>query len=518
VLLALCAVAFAARAQAVVLIPAAATAPVLLVLLERRALRSLRSFAVLYGLLAAGAAAAAVATVARGRSPLSLLGAYRAATDSDYSAGTVLRYVLYHVAELDLYLGIVPFAALLALWLGARSLPRRVRVFAAATLPLVAFLVVVVAAFASQPSVARIEERNMFYVAPFALIALLAFVSDEAIRPRLHVLMTAAAVAAVLPVFIPYPRLITTSAVSDTFALLPWWWVQDRGIHLDDLRWVVLAVGAIAAVAFVLVRGRVALVLPLLVGAYFAATTFVVENGRHGLHRASVGSLWAGIRVQHPDWIDRAAGSGADVAYLWTGKLSAYTIWENEFFNRSFGRVLDLTGPSPGGLPELPVERRPDGRLADADGPVRAQFVLADGSVDVAGRPIARDPRIGLVLYRTRGPVVVLTKVEGLYPNDTWSAKNVTYTRVACPGGRLSVLLASDPSLFRRPQVVVARSAGVVRTAMIAPAGQSRLTVPLRRGAGGVCRVQFAVARTAVPGPTDPRPLGAHFLRFDYRR
>ena len=517
VLLALCGLAFAARAQAIVLIPAAATAPVLLVLWEGRGVRALRPFAALYGLLAAGGTAAVLATVARGRSPFSLLGAYRAATDSDYSVGTVLRYVLYHVAELDLYLGIVPFAALLALWLGARSLPRRARVFAAASLPLVAFLVVVVAAFASQPSVARIEERNMFYVAPFALIALLCVVSDEAIRPRLGPLVTAAVVAAVLPVFIPYPRLITTSAVSDTFALLPWWWVQDRGIHLDDLRWVVLAVGAVAAAALVLLRGRVALVLPLLVGAYFAATTFVVENGRHGLHRASVGSLWAGIRVQHPDWIDRAAGRDGDVAYLWTGKLSAYTIWENEFFNRSFGRVLDLTGPSPGGLPELPVARRPDGGLAAADGPVRAQFVLADGSVDVAGRPVARDPRIGLVLYRTGGPVVVLTKVEGLYPNDTWSGKNVTYTRVACAGGRLSVLLASDPSLFERPQVVVARSAGVVRSTRIAPAGQSRLAVPLRRGAGGVCRVRFTVARTAVPGPPDPRPLGVHFLRFDYR-
>jgi hypothetical protein len=518
VVLVLCAVAFAARAQAIVLIPAAATAPILLAVFERRGMRALRPFAVLYGLLAAGAAAAVLATVARGRSPLSLLGAYRAATDSDYSAATVLRYVLYHVSEFDLYVGIVPFAALLALWLAARSLPLRARVFAAASLPLVAFLIVVVAAFASQPSVARIEERNMFYAAPLALIALLAVATDDAIRPRLRWLVTAAAVAAVLPVFIPYARLITTSAVSDTFALLPWWWVQDRGIHLDDLRWVVLAVAAVAAAALVLVPRRLALVLPVLVGAYFAAMSFVVENGRHGLHRASVGSLWAGIRVAPPDWIDRAAGRGASVSYLWTGKLSAYTIWENEFFNRSFGTVVDLTGPSPGGLPELPVERRPDGRLTGAGGPVRAQFVLADGSVDVAGRAVARDPRIGLVLYRTRGPVVLLTKVEGLYPNDTWSGKNVTYSRVACPGGRLSVLLASDPSLFQRPQVVVARSAGVVRTARIAPAAQRRLTVPLRRGAGGVCRVRFTVARTAVPGPADPRPLGAHFLRFDYRR
>ena len=515
-LLALCGLAFAARAQAVVLVPAVATAPILLALVEGRGLRALRPFAALYGVLAAGAVAAVAATVARGRSPLSLLGAYRAATDNDYSVGGVVRYLLYHVAELDLYLGIVPFAALLALWLAPRSLPRHARVFAAASLPLVAYLVVLVAAFASQPSVARIEERNMFYVTPLALIALLAVVAGDA-RPRRRVLAAAAAAAAVLPFFIPYPRLITTSAVSDTFALLPWWWVQDRGIHLDDLRWVVLAVSAAAAAAFLLLPRRVALVLPVLVGAYFAATSFVVENGRHGLHRASVGSLWAGIRVANPDWVDRAVGRDAEVSYLWTGKLGAYTNWENEFFNRSFGTVYDLTGPSPGGLPETPAVRRDDGRLVADGTPVRAGYVLADGSVDIGGRAVARDARIGLGLYRVRGPVVVLTHVDGLYPNDTWSGKQVTYTRVRCTGGRLTVLLGSDPALFDRAQVVTARSGPAVRVARVAPSAQTRLSIPLHP-AGGVCRVRFTVGRTAVPGPGDPRPLGAHFLRFDYRR
>jgi hypothetical protein len=517
-LLVLCGVVFAARAQAVVLVPAAATAPVLLALFERRPLRTLRRFAPLYGLLAAGAAGAVLVSAARGRSPLSLLGAYRAATDSSYTVGTVLRYVLYHVAELDLYLGFVPFAALLALWLAPRSLPPAGRVFAAASLPLVAYLVLLVAAFASQPSVARIEERNMFYVAPLALIALLALV--DGIQPRRAVLLAAGAVAAVLPVFIPYPRLITTSAVSDTFALLPWWWVQDRGIHLDQLRWVVFAVG-VAACAALLVPRRLALVLPALVAVYFAATSFVVENGRHGIRRASIGSLWAAVRVAHPDWIDQAAGRDADVSYLWTGKLDARTVWVNEFFNRSFGRVYDLGGASPGGLPETAVARRADGRLVADGTPIRASYVLADGSVDIAGRPVARDPRIGLSLFRVAGPVVVLTNVEGLYPDDTWSGRTVTYSRVECPGGRLSTLLGSDPSLFSRPQVVTARSGDVVRRVAIAPAGQARLSVPLRPGPDRVCRVRFDVARTENPArldarSSDDRELGAHFLRFDY--
>jgi hypothetical protein len=45
--------------------------------------------------------------------------------------------------------------------------------------------------------------------------------------------------------------------------------------------------------------------------------------------------------------------------------------------------------------------------------------------------------------------------------------------------------------------------------------------VPLEAGPGHVCSVTFRVAKTLVPadvipGSTDTRPLGVHFLRFDY--
>lgn len=193
----------------------------------------------------------------------------------------------------------------------------------------------------------------------------------------------------------------------------------------------------------------------------------------------------------------------------------------NEFFSRSVGTVYGLA-PAPDPLPATPAERRSDGFLVADGRVVSAQYVLADGSVDVAGRPVGSDELIGLRLYRVNGPVALLTHVEGLYPNDTWSRRRVTYERVQCHGGRLSVLLGSDPSLFREAQVVVARDRGrVVGRARIAPTGQARLTVPLHP-AGGRCTVTFDVARTAVPsrrvpGNSDSRALGAHFLSFDYR-
>jgi hypothetical protein len=516
-LLVLCGLAYGTRAQAVALVAAAATAPLLLAWIERRGLRrTLREWATLYGILVGGAALALLATLARGRSPLTLLGAYRAAATSDYSTSRVLHFLLYHLAELDLYLGVLPFAALLALWLAPRAATPAARAFAAASLALCGWLVLEVAIFASQVSVDKIEERNMFYVAPLALTALLAYCAGGVITPRRRPVVAAAVVAGVLPVFIPYSHFITTSAIADTFALLPWWWVQDHFVTLGQVRWVALATAVVAAAAFVLVPRRLVLVLPVLVAGYFIATTFLVENGRHGIHQASLGKLWAGIRVTHPDWLDRAVGRNASIAYIRSGGASDEAVWENEFFNRSFGPVLGLDRTrKPDPLPETPVvRRRSDGRLLAGGQVVRAEYALVDGSVDLEGRVVAHDPGTGLSLYRVGGDLIVRTKVTGLYP-DTWSGRVVTYRRVDCGGGRLAVTIGSDPSLYKTAQTVVAYDGNrIVGGAQVPPAATRTLTVPLRRGADGSCIVWFEVERTAVPGHGDTRALGAHFLSF----
>jgi hypothetical protein len=161
-LLAVCGIAFETRAQAVALFAAVATAPVLLALIERRGARAtLRRYGWLYGLLGGGAAIALAGTVAAGRSPLSLLGAYRAATSSSYTVSGVLHFFLYHVAELDLYLGIFPFAALLALWLAPRRPSPGARAFAAASLAIWVWLLAEVAAFASASFVNRIGAEHV---------------------------------------------------------------------------------------------------------------------------------------------------------------------------------------------------------------------------------------------------------------------------------------------------------------------------------------------------------------------
>jgi Dolichyl-phosphate-mannose-protein mannosyltransferase len=517
-LLVLCGLAYATRAQAAALVPAIVCAPVVLVFVERRGLRGLRPFAPLYGILGGAVVLALLAELVRGRSPLALLGAYRAATSSSYSVGGILHFFLYHAAELDLYVGVVPFAALLAMWFAPRAISPAARVFAAASLPLVFWLVVEVAAFASQASVDKIEERNMFYVAPLFFVALLGLAGEDVVPRRRRPLLAAAAIAALLPVFIPFGRFVTTSAIADTFALLPWWWVQDHGVEMGDLRWLALVVGIAGAAVFFWLPRRFALILPALVAAYFVVTSFVVDNGRHGIHVTSLGKLWAGIRVDHPDWIDRAVGPNASVAILWNPATTEETMWENEFFNRSVDKVYDLDVPPPDPLPATVVTRRADGVLVANGKPVKAQYLLALTTLDVKGQVVQPDGDLGVDLYRVGGPIVLRSHVTGLYP-DTWSHRNVTYRRVDCTGGSLSVLLQSDPSLYKAANSVTATEGGrVVGRATVAPTATPTLTVPLRP-ARGVCTVRFTVSRLlnparVEPGSTDNRLVGVHFNTF----
>jgi hypothetical protein len=361
--------------------------------------------------------------------------------------------------------------------------------------------------------VARVEERNLFYVAPFFLIALLVWVERGVPRPRPWVVV-AALVAAALPPLLPFERLIGVPAISDTLALIPWWRLQTRHFALADT-WIFVALAsALGALAFLLVPRRFALLLPVAVGVYFVLVLKPVETSPQSFERASLGALFEGITTGRRDWIDRRVGPSADVAVVWSGNTSPFTVWENEFFNRSVGAVYTLNGPLPAALAETTVGADRGGVLRDRAGnAVRHRYVLTDGSVSLAGKVVARDRAKGMLLVRAETPLRTTTRVEGLYPNDTWSGRRVSYTRLGCRGGSVAVEVQSDPALFRRAQVV--SSGG--RRVTVPPGARRVLRVPLRG-----CRAVFAVSPTAVPAEVthgrnpDPRVLGIHFNRFEY--
>lgn len=359
----------------------------------------------------------------------------------------------------------------------------------------------------------------MFYVAPLFLIALLVWIERGLPRPPAPV-AGAALVAAALPGVLPYSTLINLNSVSDTPTILAVWGLQPHPIGLTQIPAAVVSAAVIAGLLFLLLPRRLGLALPALVLVYFAAAAKPIE----GKHRfASLNSLYAGITNPHLDWIDRAVGRDAHVAALWSGNTERYTIWENEIFNRSVGTIYDLAPRFSGGLAETPATIDPRTGLLLADGrPIRARYVLTDGSLEIGGRVLARDVRKGMLLTRVAGPLRQLSRVEGLYPQDTWSGRTARYTRFSCSGGTVKALLQSDPSLFTRTQTVTAFISGrQVAQVRVGPKSAVELAVPLQPRQSA-CVVTYVVRPTAVPAVVtqgrnpDTRVLGMHFTRFTY--
>jgi Dolichyl-phosphate-mannose-protein mannosyltransferase len=504
------AVAYETRAQAVAVLAAALTAPLVASALARRPREAL-AHRWLYVLTAGAAAVAIAAELARGHSIRSLLGAYAAATHSSYGVGDVAQWLLWHLAELDLYVGVVPVLALVVLCARGRALSGRERTIVAATLAIVVWTAVEVAAFASQPSVRRIEERNLFYVAPLLYTCLVLWIERGLPRPRVATAVAAVAVV-VLAGAIPYERFIDVSATSDTFDVLMLWsialWFH---LHAEWVRWVVAGAALVFVAVALVVPRRYAVVLPLIA---LGLSLLAIQPVDSRMQRASIGAVFQGIARPDRDWISAIVGSGDPqlVSVVWTGATDRLTVNENEFFNRDVGAVYTTNGPVPGGLAQTPIELdRSSGTFRAAGHDVHVRDLLADTTIPFAGRRLGADTRKGLVLLRVDGPLRVTFETDGIY-GDSWSGKTAVYRRIDCNGGILSVTLGSDSHLFDTPQRVVASENGrVIASASVPPSRLVTMHIPLR----GTCAVRFTVVRTRVPGHGDRRHLGVRFVAFE---
>ena len=135
------------------------------------------------------------------------LGGYSGLAQLDFTLWNGLRWTVFHAGELVLAVGFLPASAFLLLagaWLRPSARPAE-RAFVAVTAAALLWIVPMAGFYASRYS-QRIEERNMFYLEPLLLLALVAWVARGAPRaPR----WTAVAVAipAALLVAIPFERL-----------------------------------------------------------------------------------------------------------------------------------------------------------------------------------------------------------------------------------------------------------------------------------------------------------------------
>ena len=293
-----------------------------------------------------------------------------------------------------------------------------------------------------------------------------------------------AGAVALLPLVLPWSDLIGVPALSDSFSLLPWWDVNDAGVPVAWLGVVAAALGAAVALAVALTPVRLARLLPFVVLVFLVAEHDSVQAR---VEQASAGSLFQAQGTARRDWIDAIVPDGDEVVHVWSSRPDERTVFVNEFFNRSIGRVFYTGAPTPGGLPEYPVSvDAANGRLLDPwSRPILAPYALTDTSVRLAGDVVARDPRPGMVLRRVHGPLRLTYVVDGLY-EDAWSGPRVTYTRFRCRGGTGDV---------RRP---------VGRRAVLAAATRDRVE---RAAHGARVRGPRDDAPRACPARPGRRPL-----------
>lgn len=329
------------------------------------------------------------------------------------------RWLLIYVGELDLYLGIVPFAAfVLMLALAGRRdlLDRRARAVVAIAGSSFFWFVLLIATYSTQPRpTPAVHDRYVFYVVPLVLLVFLLWISLGAPRPR-SLALAAGAVAFVAPAAIPFAEFLNGRAwgvSSSTVALVPWGLLKPvLGAH-GQLLAVVMAFSALAVAAFLLIRPKRAFFLRLVVVLNFlfitlfvlAANTVVAEKAK---------ARWV---APNPNWVDDAVRDDARVVGIWAepadGPVTrkAWDRWsalfETQLTNASVVRLyayddaydlVSLTYPFTG-----EALQGAKGLLGEAGMPIAADYAVVGPELSLDGTTVARDPSSGLVLVRLNG-------------------------------------------------------------------------------------------------------------------
>jgi hypothetical protein len=534
--IALCA---SVRVQGVVLVPIFLTALAVDGLLDSRSrdgegivaallarARAFRYSLILLGVLAAGYW---LVKYVQGEPLVTGLGAYQVLGTADYAFTETARWTLYHAAELCLSVGFVPVSAFLvvlalAAWGGASSAAERA--FLAVTASATVWLVPVVAAFAGR-FVMRIEERNLFYLAPLFLLALGVWLSRGAPRP-LVVAIPAALGPAVLVYFLPVASFLNLRSLSDTFGLLPFLRLAaelDGG--LESAESVAVFGGFAAALLFLVVpRALARILLPAAVACFLVLMSYNVSREIQDYAR----SIKAITYGDNGNWVDDKIGEGSEAVYLLGGGADAgeefSRLFQTEFWNRSLGPVYRVGGSQPTGLYEIAAAVDDStGLMLGPDGePIRSPYVVAAApGFELNGRLVAENSRVAL--FRVPGRVGLAATRTGVY-GDGWMGPSASYTRFATPGGRPG-----------RVRVVISREAWTgadvpgrvhIRVGPSSPQGIDRVTAERRwvvhssrfriftlPSPRPPFRVEVQVNPTFSPstyGQADPRQLGAQVL------
>jgi hypothetical protein len=267
----------------------------------------------------------------------------------------------------------------------------------------------------------RVSERNMFCVFPIALIGLALWFDIKLPRPT-RLTATAAAIAGVLVLSVPFGYLYSRVPVTETWALvLPE--ILSRKLVQGgyDVQVLIVLGTAIALLIFgILRRGMALAVVPIALVAFFAASEASVVHSigkASSAYRAAVGTDASAA------WIDQQLGSEAEVALLLGSSAGPDAdrdyLWQTQFFNRK------QLGTARWGT-ELVVDPF-TGAVSDAAGQPAAlpSVVITPVSQQIAGSVLLRNGRFMMV--RPDLPVR-LTSMSGGFLAADWIGPQAAIT------------------------------------------------------------------------------------------
>ena len=349
--------------------------------------------------------------LAGGDSPSESLGAYWELWRG-YDPFQVVKWVVYHLADIEVYLAMVPLAvAPIVLWRLLRSGRAGAEAeasFAALFLSANAVGLLVVAAFTSTPwGYDRLHDRYAFYLLPLWLIVLVVWLADGLPRPLVATAI-GVGMALVLPAILPFHQLANEAGI-DTVPGALWVWVEAQvagpGPLSGSRLLAVFVIGLLAAV--VLLPRRLALLVPAALLALFAVTAVLAWDRMIG---APEDAVFAGGLERA--WVDELVPEDARVTKLYLESASCpasattrHALFLTEFFNSAVDRAAYIGDSIPDGLPIERVEVE-GGRLVLPDGnPLEAEFVLTQPGIDLDGLRVGTGTAAGLVLWETDGVV-----------------------------------------------------------------------------------------------------------------
>lgn len=407
--------AWATRAQFAALLPAFLAGHVLLwaIAAERPRLRDVaRRLWPTLSALAVGVAAFAARPLLGWSSPEESLGGYGDLWRG-YDLVSVGKFVVYHLAGLEMYLFVVPFAVapivVYELVRAARRGSTREGAFLAAFLAVNAVFLLIAAAFASTPyGYYELHDRYLFYVAPLWLVAFATWLSRGLPRPYLWT-ATGVLLALALPALPPY-GLIAGDIVVEYVPSALWSgvWTFLDGYPLVDGRKAFAAAVIVLAVATVAVPRRLWPVLPALVVAGF------LLGGVLAWQRViDAPADFTVADASNRAWVDDAVPEGASTTKLYLAssrcpwnELTRQALFLTEFFNSSVDRVASIGDSTPDGLPLESVHVGPGGRfLLEGGAPLVADYVVTQPGIELDGRRLAVGTGADLALWETHGAV-----------------------------------------------------------------------------------------------------------------